>query len=259
MSISKNNCLYEHATLVGAVQDATLKNYHKVSASHVSKSRKEDLGYDKFSSNMKYLVQVYPSYSKISVNNLTKKAIQLKSKVEKTPQKNLLKIPEILAKAIIAYRKLYTVGATTEDMTSLLEKEDFHKFLAQDLSEYMKREKPPKKTSSKTTSKTTPKNKSQTKRGRKPKKEETVQSTEASKAQVAKEEVSAKKTISKTRRGRKPKSQTNTPAVVRLYEVTLRDGSTSYISGKSMLLALGVESVKNWDVLNIKEMGTLYS
>ena len=25
MSISKNNCLYEHATLVGAVQDATLK------------------------------------------------------------------------------------------------------------------------------------------------------------------------------------------------------------------------------------------
>ena len=86
-----------------------------------------------------------------------------------------------------------------------------------------------------------------------------VQSTEASKAQVAKEEVSAKKTISKTRRGRKPKSQINTPAVVRLYEVTLRDGSTSYISGKSMLLALGVESVKNWDVLNIKEMGILYS
>ena len=251
MSISKNNCLYEHATLVGAVQDATLKNHHRVSASHVSKSRKEDLGYDKFSSNMKYLVQVYPSYSKISVNNLTKKAIQLKSKVEKTPQKNLLKIPEILAKAIIAYRKLYTVGATTEDMTSLLEKEDFHKFLAQDLSEYMKREKPPKKTSSKTTSKTTPKNKSQTKRGRKPKKAKTVQSIET---QVAKEEVSA----TKTRRGRKPKSQKKPQAVVRLYEVTLRDGSTNYISGESMLLALGVDSVKDWDVLNIKEMGTLY-
>ena len=56
-----------------------------------------------------------------------------------------------------------------------------------------------------------------------------------------------------------PESQTKPQAVVRLYEVTLRDGSTSYISGKSMLLALGVESVKNWDVLNIKEMGTLYS
>ena len=251
MSISQNNCLYEHATLVGAVQDATLKNYHRVSASHVSKSRKEDLGYDKFSSNMKYLVQAYPSYSKISVNNLTKKAIQLKSKVEKTPQKNLLKIPDILAKAIITYRKLYTVGATTEDMTSLLEKEDFHKFLAQDLSEYMKREKPPKKTTSK--------NKSQTKRGRKTKKATTEQSIEVSKTQVSKKEVSAKKTTSKTRRGRKPKSQTKPQAVVRLYEVTLRDGLTKYISGESMLLALGVDSVKDWDVLNIKEMGTLYS
>ena len=71
---------------------------------------------------MKYLVQAYPSYSKISVNNLAKKAIQLKSKVEKTPQKNLLKIPDLLVKAVITYRKLYTVGATTEDMASLLTK-----------------------------------------------------------------------------------------------------------------------------------------
>lgn len=250
MSISKNNCLYEHATLVGAVQDATLKNYHKVSASHVSKSRKEDLGYDKFSSNMKYLVQAYPSYSKISVNNLAKKAIQLKSKVEKTPQKNLLKIPDLLVKAVITYRKLYTVGATTEDMASLLTKEDFHPFLAQDLSEYMKREKPPKKATSK--------KKTQTKRGRKPKKATKAQSAEASKTQVAKKEVSTK-TTSNARRGRKPKSQTKSQVVVRLYEVTLRDGTTNYISGESMLVALGVDSVRDWDVLNIKEMGTLYS
>lgn len=247
MSISKNNCLYEHATLVGAVQDATLKNYHKVSASHVSKSRKEDLGYDKFSSNMKYLVQAYPSYSKISVNNLAKKAIQLKSKVEKTPQKNLLKIPDLLVKAVITYRKLYTVGATTEDMASLLTKEDFHPFLAQDLSEYMKREKPPKKATSK--------KKTQTKRGRKPTK---AQSAEASKTQVAKKEVSTK-TTSNARRGRKPQSQTKSQVVVRLYEVTLRDGTTNYISGESMLVALGFDSVRDWDILNIKEMGTLYS
>ena len=251
MSISKNNCLYEHASLVGSVQDATLKNHHKVSASHVSKSRKEDLGYDKFSSNMKYLVQVYPSYSKISANNLGKKAIQLKSKTEKTPQKDLLKIPPVLVKAVILYRKLYKDGSTEKEMVDLLENADCHPFLAHDLSEYMKREKPSRKTTTKTT-----------RRGRKPKKTSTVKTEQKSTA--AKKTVAEKTVVEKPvrkRRGRKPKTETvaKTKAVIRLYEVTLRDGTSSYISGESMLLALGVDSVKDWDVLKVKEMGTLYS
>ena len=109
--------------------------------------------------------------------------------------KNLLKIPDLLVKAVITYRKLYTVGATTEDMTVLLTKEDFHPFLAQDLSEYMKREKPPKRTSSKTNSK----NKNQKKRGRKPGKATSTQSKEVSNTQVEQKEVSVKAN-SKTRR-----------------------------------------------------------
>ena len=145
MSISKKNCLYQHAELVGSVQDATLKNHHKVSASHVSKSRKEDLGLDKFSSNMKYLLKVYPFYEKTTVKNLTQKAIQLKVKTEKISQKDVLKIPNLLAQALISYRMLHQVGKTPTEMASLLEEEDFHPFLAHDISEYMKREKPPKK------------------------------------------------------------------------------------------------------------------
>ena len=170
--------------------------------------------------------------------------------MEKTPQKNLLKIPELLVEAVITYRKLYTVGATTEDMASLLEKEDFHPFLAQDLSEYMKRETPKRRTSSK--------NKSKVKRGRKPKKDTTVQSIEVLKPLVEKDEIATENT-GKARRGRKPKSQVKSQTVVRLYEVTLRGGATNYISGESMLLALGVDSVRDWDVLKVKEMGTLYS
>ena len=95
-------------------------------------------------------------------------------------------------------------------------------------------------------------------RGRKPKKDITVQSIEASKPQVEKNEIATGNT-GKTRRGRKPKSQANSQTVVRLYEVTLRGGATNYISGESMLLALGVDSVRGWDVLEVKEMGTLYS
>ena len=81
---------------------------------------------------------------------------------------------------------------------------------------------------------------------------------------TAKKTVAEKTVVEKPvrkRRGRKPKTETvaKTKAVIRLYEVTLRDGTSSYISGESMLLALGVDSVKDWDVLKVKEMGTLYS
>ena len=259
MSISKNNCLYKHADLVGAVQDATLKNYHKVSASHVSKSRKEDLGYDKFSSNMKYLLAAYPSYEKISVNNLAKKVLKLKAKTEKKSEKELLQIPDLLVKAVISYRSLYQEGATEKDMASLLEKEDFHPFLAQDLSEYMKREFPVTKKSSKKAG--TSKTKSKTKAKETKAKETKVKET---KAKDVKEKESNAKTAKKQKASKKnkvveSKVSEEVSQSSRLYEVTLRDGTINYIAGQSILVALGLESAQKWDILTVREMGNLYT